>query len=126
MVGKEAGRLPVPENDEMNPSTETSTLAPSATASIVDAEEKRRGDASSQRSGDLKHADETPIEEENRLEKSNTVETIHEYPVAWKLGVITIALCLSVFCMALGKFDISNPAAAACPSWPSILNNIEC
>lgn len=24
-----------------------------------------------------------------------------EYPAAWKLGLITIALCLSVFCMAL-------------------------
>ncbi|KAK8140603.1 hypothetical protein G3M48_003423, partial [Beauveria asiatica] len=24
-----------------------------------------------------------------------------EYPVAWKLGLITIALCLSVFCVAL-------------------------
>jgi len=24
-----------------------------------------------------------------------------EYPKAWRLGVITIALCLSVFCMAL-------------------------
>lgn len=25
----------------------------------------------------------------------------HEYPTAWKLTIITIALCLSVFCMAL-------------------------
>lgn len=24
-----------------------------------------------------------------------------EYPAAWRLGLITIALCLSVFCMAL-------------------------
>lgn len=24
-----------------------------------------------------------------------------EYPKAWKLGIITLALCLSVFCMAL-------------------------
>lgn len=27
-----------------------------------------------------------------------------EYPVAWKLGLITIALCLSVFCVALVRF----------------------
>lgn len=27
-----------------------------------------------------------------------------EYPVAWKLGLITIALCLSVFCVALVSF----------------------
>lgn len=28
-----------------------------------------------------------------------------EYPVAWKLGLITIGLCLSVFCMALVRLE---------------------
>lgn len=28
-------------------------------------------------------------------------EEEHVYPTSWKLGMITIALCLSVFCMAL-------------------------
>lgn len=28
-------------------------------------------------------------------------EREEEYPAAWRLGLITIALCLSVFCMAL-------------------------
>lgn len=28
-----------------------------------------------------------------------------EYPVAWKLVLITVALCLSVFCVALVRFN---------------------
>lgn len=35
-------------------------------------------------------------------------EDDHEYPKAWKLGVITIALCLSVFCMALDNTIIAT------------------
>lgn len=38
------------------------------------------------------------------------VEAEHEYPKAWRLGVITIALCLSVFCMAL----VLNPSTSTC------------
>jgi hypothetical protein len=30
-------------------------------------------------------------------------EEEEEYPKSWRLGLITAALCLSVFCMALGK-----------------------
>lgn len=33
----------------------------------------------------------------------------HEYPKAWRLGVITIALCLSVFCMALVRITRLRP-----------------
>lgn len=32
-----------------------------------------------------------------------------EYPVAWKLGLITISLCLSVFCVALVRHDPFRP-----------------
>lgn len=31
-----------------------------------------------------------------------------EYPTAWKLGLITTALCLSVFCMALDNTIIAT------------------
>lgn len=31
----------------------------------------------------------------------NNDEDDFEYPTKWKLGAITVALCLSVFCMAL-------------------------
>lgn len=33
--------------------------------------------------------------------KPESHEDDTEYPAAWRLGLITIALCLSVFCMAL-------------------------
>lgn len=33
--------------------------------------------------------------------KTESQEDDTEYPAAWRLGLITIALCLSVFCMAL-------------------------
>ncbi|KAF1971467.1 MFS general substrate transporter [Bimuria novae-zelandiae CBS 107.79] len=35
-------------------------------------------------------------------------EAEHEYPKAWRLAVITIALCLSVFCMALDNTIIAT------------------
>lgn len=31
-----------------------------------------------------------------------------EYPTKWKLAAITVALCLSVFCMALVSFSINT------------------
>ena len=60
----------------------------------------------------------TPLDSELQTEKEaplevNIAEKTHakeaasdqdestEYPAAWKLGLITIALCLSVFCVAL-------------------------
>jgi hypothetical protein len=33
--------------------------------------------------------------------EGQTEDDEQEYPAAWRLGLITIALCLSVFCMAL-------------------------
>ncbi|KAG6001557.1 hypothetical protein E4U21_004097 [Claviceps maximensis] len=32
----------------------------------------------------------------------------HEYPASWRLGLITVALCLSVFCMALDNTIIAT------------------
>lgn len=32
-----------------------------------------------------------------------------EYPTKWKLAAITLALCLSVFCMALVGYPSANP-----------------
>lgn len=37
---------------------------------------------------------------ENDMESGEQEDKI-EYPASWKLALITIALCLSVFCMAL-------------------------
>ncbi|KAK6357680.1 hypothetical protein TWF718_001988 [Orbilia javanica] len=101
--------LAVPQQDDMNPGTETSTLAaPSVNASVVDDEKIDRGSTTSH-SNKLKAVDETPIDEDrNELEKTQTMESLHEYPTAWKLAVISIALCLSVFCMALDNTIIAT------------------
>ena len=36
------------------------------------------------------------------------VEDEDEYPKAWRLAVISIALCLSVFCMALVRYPYAG------------------
>ncbi|KAK6508881.1 hypothetical protein TWF481_003648 [Arthrobotrys musiformis] len=105
-----AQELAVPTQDDMNPGTETSTLAaPSANASIVDADEKIDRGSTTSHSNKLKAVDEAPIDDDrNELEKTQTMESLHEYPTAWKLAVISIALCLSVFCMALDNTIIAT------------------
>ncbi|RVD80194.1 uncharacterized protein DFL_008099 [Arthrobotrys flagrans] len=105
-----AQELAVPPQDDMNPGTETSTLAaPSANASVVDADEKIDRGSTTSHSNKLKAVDEAPIDDDrNELEKTQTMESLHEYPTAWKLAVISIALCLSVFCMALDNTIIAT------------------
>ncbi|KAF3911077.1 hypothetical protein AA313_de0205070 [Arthrobotrys entomopaga] len=100
--------LAIPQ-DEMTPGTETSTLAgQSANGSVLEDEKGERGSTTSH-SNQLKAVDEAPIDDErNELEKTQTVESLHEYPTAWKLAVISIALCLSVFCMALDNTIIAT------------------
>ena len=48
---------------------------------------------------------ETPVAaqvaEEEKEDAASGEEPEPEYPTSWKLAMITIALCLSVFCMAL-------------------------
>lgn len=51
-------------------------------------------------------ADEKHVAAENTSKRNSQAsasddEDDFEYPTKWKLGAITIALCLSVFCMAL-------------------------
>ncbi|EWC44372.1 hypothetical protein DRE_01198 [Drechslerella stenobrocha 248] len=109
MVGQGSSTLPVP-HDDVIPGTETSTLAaPSASPSVIDADEKigDRGSTTSH-SNQLQPVDEVPVDEKNELEKTQTMESMHEYPKAWKLAVISIALCLSVFCMALDNTIIAT------------------
>ncbi|KAK6535878.1 hypothetical protein TWF281_000128 [Arthrobotrys megalospora] len=105
-----AQELAVPAQDDMNPGTETSTLAaPSVNASVVDADEKIDRGSTTSHSNQLKAVDEAPIDDDrNELEKTQTIESLHEYPTAWKLGIISIALCLSVFCMALDNTIIAT------------------
>lgn len=44
---------------------------------------------------------ETGLEKEGQQETEGTEDEDIEYPAKWRLTLITIALCLSVFCMAL-------------------------
>lgn len=44
-------------------------------------------------------------EKRNSKASSNDEEDDFEYPTKWKLAIITLALCLSVFCMALVGFQ---------------------
>lgn len=48
---------------------------------------------------------EKPIHQDDAAEVEDDEE---EYPKAWKLAIITIALCLSVFCMALDNTIIAT------------------
>lgn len=60
------------------------------------ADEKAAGETSLEKadSGDV--TDEKKIKNEEEEEEEQI-----EYPAKWRLALITIALCLSVFCMAL-------------------------
>lgn len=110
-----SGHLSASNNDEMNPSTETSTLAPSVPASVTDYDEKRQAESDRNSTSYSNEPEALPALEERKtreldavaleeeLEKTQTVESVYEYPQSWKLAIITIALCMSVFCMALGK-----------------------
>jgi len=44
-------------------------------------------------------------EKRNSKTSNNDEEDDFEYPTKWKLAIITLALCLSVFCMALVSPD---------------------
>jgi hypothetical protein len=88
--------------DHVRPST-TST-APSAnetpiepqTAPVLD--EKSMGNAVEQTASDSLPGDDDGNDDN------------FEYPTAWRLAAITIALCLSVFCMALVRLSLCQPA----------------
>jgi MFS family permease len=45
---------------------------------------------------------------EKTSQGDSTSEEDFEYPKAWALAAITLALCLSVFCMALVRFDSTD------------------
>lgn len=63
-----------------------------------------------EKQNDNKHVDKTPeekpqVEDAVKRESETDEDDGIEYPAAWKLVLITIALCLSVFCVALVRFS---------------------
>ncbi len=66
-----------------------------APASVQDVSEKQPAtDDATEQVDELKAGSDASPDEDDGI----------EYPVAWKLGLITISLCLSVFCVALVRF----------------------
>ncbi|OAA33335.1 MFS transporter [Moelleriella libera RCEF 2490] len=50
----------------------------------------------------------TKLEEDGEEKPASHDDGEEEYPAAWRLGLITVALCLSVFCMALDNTIIAT------------------
>jgi hypothetical protein len=86
---KQAGATPVNELSEKLSASGDDEAIP--TTDDAPSSETVHGDAEAE--ADAKAADTDADDEEDV-----------EYPAAWRLGLITIALCLSVFCMALVGF----------------------
>ncbi|OCL13154.1 MFS general substrate transporter [Glonium stellatum] len=91
-----------------------STFSKSADPSVFEKREvpvEHAAEASETRS--TREKGESPIaanvaNEEKNGDAASDEEAEHEYPTAWKLAMITIALCLSVFCMALDNTIIAT------------------
>lgn len=98
--------------------TNTQTLRPvsmvdsekTAARSVGDLEKKEIGVGESGLPSAAASIQDTPIddvkeaqvnEKRNSKASNSDKEDDFEYPTKWKLTVITLALCLSVFCMAL-------------------------
>lgn len=91
------------------------TAAVSKTPSVVmdydKADTAAPSTANSARAPSAEHADPQTAQRNSHSKEDGHVDEVdagievedpeHEYPKAWRLAVITIALCLSVFCMAL-------------------------
>lgn len=54
-------------------------------------------------------ADEKQSKRDSQASASDEEDDDFEYPTKWRLTAITIALCLSVFCMALVRYNRFNP-----------------
>jgi hypothetical protein len=97
---------PSSSNDNMDGNT---TRAPSAVPSVLNDQKELETSASATPSQSVTDKEDVAAEKANpgetdpekTAEVASTEEEQTEYPSSWKLGFITIALCLSVFCMAL-------------------------
>jgi hypothetical protein len=82
-----------------------STFSKSADLSVFEKKEIATGNAAeTSEIHSTQEKNETPVAAqvvEEEKEDAAAEEPEPEYPTSWKLAMITIALCLSVFCMAL-------------------------
>jgi MFS family permease len=98
-----------------------STLPPSVEPSVFEKRDPEKEDGNHEPTFEEVHAD---MHERPALKKVETMRSVrsmpeeiamtpeeeadHVYPEGWKLGLISIALCLSVFCMALDNTIIAT------------------
>jgi hypothetical protein len=90
------------------PESEAATLAPSK-ASVSDEVETEKNDA-------LARQATATSKTGKKLEPTPTREDGTEYPGGLTLGLIVLALCLSVFTMALGAHPLSLSGLCAQPN----------
>lgn len=76
------------------------TAAASKTPSVMDYEKTDVRSVELQTAPGTANSKEQAVDEPNQAEEDDE-DNDEDYPKAWRLAVITIALCLSVFCMAL-------------------------
>ncbi|TKA27786.1 hypothetical protein B0A50_04887 [Salinomyces thailandicus] len=103
----------LPTTEVAQADTEETTPVTSGTVSVSDTQKAHPSDVTVQRAASqtAPQDDEGRNEAEKKIEdieKEADVEDNTEYPKAMKLTLITVALCLSVFCMALDNTIIST------------------
>jgi hypothetical protein len=94
--------------------SKASTLAPSHEPSVMEKPEQPSGhpattiDAGRKEMNDIDEKEQSIENREVAADASSPEEVDDEsqYPKSWKLGLISVALCLSVFCMALVRIPI--------------------
>jgi hypothetical protein len=77
------------------------TAAVSKAPSVMDYEKTDAAQAPHTAPGTANSKEETVVGEADAAAEEDEDEDEEDYPKAWRLTVITVALCLSVFCMAL-------------------------
>lgn len=87
---------PSGENEKASPPT--AALSKSSSESVIEKKVEHSIDSKTSHPQEDHILEATPVQEAAALEKPNDEP---EYPAGVKLVIITIALCLSVFCMAL-------------------------
>jgi hypothetical protein len=91
----------------MATTSSVNSVSKSADHSVLDPE-KETNLESNEKQGDLEEENQEDLEEENQVASPTDSDEEIEYPKSWKLGLITLALCLSVFCMALDNTIIAT------------------
>lgn len=101
--------LPFRKNKHaQDPELEHSTDHSSPPASVIAVTEKEANVSNDRRASTPSNRAEAILEEVRKETADHEGEDLIEYPRAAKLAVITLALCLSVFCMALDNTIIAT------------------